>query len=301
MRPLYPGGIWMLKKERLIPVYKGNGVFGLCWGGDREILLGVTRSSETPILAFRLYETVFGTRHTSLPVEYKNYIQAMAAHGCWVWNNKIFVVAAQGDPDAAICANDDFKEHHVGKVIISNIKIEDDRVIISDSRIWNPFECDHHHHYNDILVNDEYIYLSSFSTCDLNKKYSEKGAVSRFRHDFSLERIITDELDAPHSVILLDHHLYVCSSRTSSIISVDLGDKNTCAKLQYKGIDNFIRGLFVTPDYFLIGLSKSSGRSNSAHLINPLNGILKYNRNTGEALKIAMPSNCDNVYCILAR
>ena len=293
--PNYPGGIWMLRDDQVVPLHSGPGVFGLCWSQAHALLLGVTRVEQLPVVAFR---KVDGNRYVPLHVEYRHYIPARRAHGIYLFKNKLYVVAAQGDPDARLCTNEDYVGHYVGKVIISNLEVSADCVLISDSFVWNPYECDHHHHYNDILVDDNFIYLASFSTCDAQQRYISRGAVTRFSHKLSEPTIMTDELVAPHSLQLCEGKLFVCSSSTSSVMSVPLRVESRKTKLEFKTLNNFIRGLIVTSDYFFIGLSRSAGRTNSAHLTEAINGILKFNRKDGTTTKIEMPVNCDNVYSL---
>lgn len=299
--PDYHGGIWIIRNGKVKPIYRGFGVFGLCWLQNESILLGATRSADTPLIALRKRSNALvGKRYIQIPVEYESYINGRAAHGIWAWGNKLFLVASQGDPDSVVCTNEESANHYVGKVIVSNVGVESDHIFVRKSTVWNPFECDHHHHYNDIMVHGGFIYLSSFSFCDNEKCITRKGAVTRFRHDLSFDRVITDDLDAPHSLQIVEDRLYVCSSRTSSIHSISLTETEAQLKLEYKGINNFVRGLYVTPDYFFIGLSRSAGRTNSAHLTESISGILTFNRKNGVTTKIDFPANCDNVYSLLA-
>jgi hypothetical protein len=293
--PNFPGGIWIVRDGQLLPLYAGHGVFGLAWSEKHKLLLGITRVDQPRFIAFKL----FGGRLKSLDVRCDNYQHARRAHGIHIHKDNLYVVATQGGPDARLCTNADFSDHHVGSVIVSKMEMTNEAIMLIESVAWNPYECDHHHHYNDILVNDEFIYLASFSTCDANKNYNNGGAVTRFAHDFSDRLILTDTLVAPHSLEILDGKLYVCSSGASSVISILLDPARPSTRLEFKTLNNFVRGLRVTRDHFWIGLSRSAGRTNSSHLTEPINGILKFNRRDGTTVRIAMPSDCDNVYSIV--
>jgi|GEM_PF-3996894 len=294
--PRYPGGVWIVRDEKVVPLYQGLGVFGLAFWASERIVLGVTRVAEPSLIAFRLE----GNKYVPLEVRYHNYVQARRAHGISVFGGKLFIVASQGDPDSVLCTNEDFAGVHVGKVIVSNIRVDSDYILVADSTIWNPYECDHHHHYNDILVDDNSIYLASFSTCDFQKQYVNRGTITRFNHQLCDPTIVTDQLVAPHSLQMLGSRLFVCSSSTSSVISIGVDPESSKPTLEFKTLNNFIRGLYVTDDWTFIGLSRSAGRTNSAHLTDSINGILKSNRQDGTTSRIEMPADCDNLYSILS-
>lgn len=295
--PDYPGGMWIVRGERVLPLFSEVGVFGLSWWASQRMLFGATRVDWLPLVAFKVSHD---NTYVPVPVAYRNYIPARRAHGIQIFNDRLYVVATQGDPDSVLCTNEDFAGVYVGKVIISKVEVNADRVLIRDSVIWNPYQCDHHHHYNDILIDRDFIYLASFSTCNARKQYIDRGAVTRFTHGFSGATIITDELVAPHSLQMWGNRLYVCSSSTASVISVSSGMAAAGVTLEFKTINNFVRGLNVTAEHFLIGLNRSAGRTNSAHLTEPINGVLKFNRRDGTTTRIEMPSDCDNVYSILS-
>lgn len=294
--PSYPGGIWIVRGEEVILLYQGLGVFGLAAWPDERIVIGATRAPEIPLIAFRLIEN----RYVPLEVKYQDYVEARRAHGVAVFAGKLFVVAAQGDPESVLCTNEEFGPVHVGKVIISDIHAKDDHILVGNSAVWNPYDCDHHHHYNDILIDDESIYLASFSTCDDQKRYVSRGCITRFNHQLSEPAIITDELVAPHSLQRVGNRLYVCSSSTSSVVSVDLHRQPSQTTLEFKTLNNFIRGLYLSDECVFIGLSRSAGRTNSAHLTDSINGLLKFNRKDGTTVRIEMPAGCDNLYSVLS-
>lgn len=295
--PKYPGGIWLLRNDRLEELYKGYGIFGLAWSAKHSLLFGVTRVEQPPIIVFRRSDK---REYLPVRVEYENYVPARRAHGIYIFENHLYVVATQGDPDSPFCVNEDFIDHRVGKIIITEVEVRDNYILLRDSRVWNPYECEHHHHYNDILVDENFIYLASFSTCDEQKRYISRGAVTRFNHQFSAATIITDDLVAPHSLRIFDDRLYLCSSGSSSVVSLPLDVQQATTRLEFKTLNNFIRGLNVTADSFLIGLSRSAGRRNSAPFTESINGILKYDRKDGTTTRIEMPSDCDNLYFILS-
>jgi hypothetical protein len=173
--------------------------------------------------------------------------------------------------------------------------------VVGESVVWNPFACDHHHHLNDILVDDQFIYLSSFSHCDAAKRIVPRGTVTRFLRDLSIDRVLTDQLEAPHSLQIADGRLWVCSSRASSIQSISLTDEpgEALLRLEYKGINNFVRGLHVTPDYLYVGLSTSGGRA-YPQLTEPGSGLLKVDRKSGITTRIEAASEYDNTYSLLS-
>lgn len=295
--PAYPGGIWVLREARVRPLYEGYGVFGLAWCERYGLVLGVTRVESEPLLAFRPLRC---GRYEAVPVEYHRWIQPLRAHGIAVRGDDLYVVATQGDADAPMCSNDDFRDHRVGKVIISKLAFDGARLRVRESRVWNPYACDHHHHYNDIVLREDGIYVASFSVCQPDGQYVPRGSVSRFGYDLSGPTVVVDGLEAPHSLQVVDGVLYVCSSGASSIVSADLaGAPPLRTTLRWKSLDNFIRGLHVTSDVYVVGLNRSAGRSHAAHLTDSMNGVLVVDRHDGLVARIEMPSQIHNLYSIL--
>ena len=294
--PDYPGGLWLLRDGRLSAIHRGRGVFGLAWWTPHQLILGAARTDDVPFVAFT--RTPAGG-FDPMAIVYRDYIPARRAHGIAIAGDTLFVAAAQGHPGAPMATNDDFANHYISTVILSTIAMADGRLVIGDSRVWNPYGCDHHHHYNDLLVDDRHIYLSSFTTCDAIGGYDGRGAVTRFNRDFSDRTILTQSLVSPHSLQIVDGRLYVCSSTTSSVMSVPLDARDAAARLEFKTINNFLRGLWMDDDRMWIGLSRSAGRTNSAHLTDAMNGILEFNRRTGATTRIEMPEDCDNLYTIV--
>ena len=90
--------------------------------------------------------------------------------------------------------------------------------------------------------------------------------------------------------------LYLCSSSQALLLSLNQNNK---IKLEYKGLDAFMRGVLVINEFLYIGYSFSLRRTNSK-FVNPVYGILKINRNSGEAKKIDLPQNCNNIISIIS-
>ena len=293
--PIYPGGIWRLSGDRISELYRGYGIFGLAQTQDQEYLLAATRVEDPPFIAFRRV----GSSYRQIRIELTNYLQARRAHGIAIHSGKLYLAAAQGQVGAPMATNTDlWAGHGVSRILISRIAFSPSGVTISDTLVWDPYECDHHHHYNDLLVNETGVHVVSFTTCKPDKEYVSLGSVTRFYPELKLDRILTDALDAPHSLSIFDGRMFVCSSRNSSIFSLPLD--GGAVKLEYKGIDNFVRGLHVSGRYIWMGLSRSSGRTNSAHLVDSINGVLRFDRRTGATRYIALPEYCDNTYALLA-
>lgn len=293
-QPDYPGGIWMVRGNRAHEIYSGLGTFGLSWLGGEKLLLAATRVQSTPLLAFRFSES----GATPVPIRYENFIPPFRTHGMDLHGDTLFLVATQGDPDAEMSVNTDrWANHRVGKVIISRLSATAHEVVVSNSSVWNPFECNHHHHINDILADERFLYLVSFSTCRPDGTYIDKGSITRFRRDLQFDRTLTEELDAPHSLQMFDGRLYVCSSGTSSVhsLSTDGGD----LRLEYKGLNNFVRGVWVNDVWLSVGLSRSAGRTGGDRLTDSLNGVLRFNRRDGTTLRIPLPDFCDNTYSLV--
>jgi hypothetical protein len=292
--PIYRGGIWLLRDDQLVEIYRGFGIFGMA-AIDGEHVIAATRVADPPLIAFRKE----GESFRRVPVLLRDYIPTRRAHGIAVHARRLFLVAAQGEEGGAMCSNTDiWANHGVSKVLISELSLAGPYVEVARSRIWNPYECDHHHHYNDLLVDDESVHLVSFSTCTPQKEYVDRGSVSRFRHDGQLDLIVTDRLEAPHSAAMHEDRLYVCSSRDWSLVSVPPSGGEE-PRIEHRSIRNFVRGLVVTDDFYWIGLSRSSGRTNSAHLSDSMNGVLRVDRRTGESVRVPLPDDCDNTYTIL--
>lgn len=170
-------------------------------------------------------------------------------------DDKILVVATQGEehPELAKFQTDYGK--FVGKVIISDLEIKDNRIEIKNSKVFNPFNCNHHHHINDLCEFGNNVYLSSFSFCD-SDVIMENGAITKLNFSGKPD-IIANNLDKPHSLKYFKHALYVTSSGSSSIFSINSGEKN----LEYKGPDVFVRGLVVTESYLYLGASLGIGKN----------------------------------------
>ena len=285
------GGLFLLKGEKLEPIFNDTGCYGSFFKEEDNLLFCVTRR-EPQIILFRKK----GDKFMQIPIRFENYIFGHDAHGVYVFDGKIFVVAAEGETESEIATNND---HHlgakVGKIIVSEIEIERDLAIIKNSKIFNPFSCCHHHHINDIISIDGSLYLSSFSYCDSQKTYVNSSVISKLNLNDGCE-VFIDGFSQPHSLYYYHERLYFCASNMSTVFSVNPIEKDI--RIEYKGSDLFIRGLLITRKYFYIGISKSVDRT--THLLNKqTSGILQINNNTGETKQIPLPPDCDNIYSIV--
>lgn len=285
------GGVFLLDGDSLNPLYEERGCYGLYFEQNYKILFAVTRHSEQ-IIAFRIMEE----RFERIPVILKNYLFSQDAHGIWIQGNKLFLVASNGDINTQKSTNDDGPDNFVGKIIISAVNFETDHIEISDSTAYNPFNCTHHHHINDICNFNDNFYLSSFSYCEKTNEYKKQGLISRIDFNGNYQMII-DELEHPHSITCYRNKIYLCSSSSSKILSFDLN--NNVLKLEYRGPDTFIRGLLPTDNFFYFGISATMGRTDSkTH--NEACALLRLDRKTGETKKFSVPSYCNNIYSIVS-
>ena len=289
------GGIFVVKEQKLVPIFTDKICIGLCFYKPKQILFGITEN-EPQLIAFKINENDF----QKIPIIFENYILARDPHGICIKNDKIFVVASNGDeyskkathtrkPKGYYNKDGDF----VGKIIASELDFNE-TIHIKNSKVFDPFRCTHHHHINDICFHNEEMFMTSLSYCDENKKYVEKGALSKLDTEFNA-KIINNKLRTPHSLQSYKNKLYFCSSSQAALLSMNENEK---LKLEYKGIDAFMRGVLITNDFFYIGYSTSLQRTNSK-FVNPLYGILKINKKSGESIKIDLPQEYNNVYSIM--
>ena len=288
------GGLYVVKNDKLIPIFEGTNCHGLYYDSEMEILFCVTRI-KPQILCFKFDKNT--QSFVKLSTDFENYIFGDNAHGICVHNKKLLVVATNGDGDAESwnAAEPDKMIYKPGKIIKSDIYINMNQVIIKNSLMINPFSCTHHHHINDICNVGSNLYLSSFSYCDKNKNDIAKGAISTLNVDYGAD-FFMDGFKKPHSVSYLKGKLYIASSADSSVLSIDPINKTSF--LEYKGPDVYVKGLLVTDNNLYVGLNFSLGRTESK-FTNDTKGILKVDRKTGEAIKISLPPQSDNVYSII--
>ena len=291
------GGVFLLNDSSLEPIYEQKMCSGMFFSKDSEILFTITKE-EPQIVALKGKNG----KWESIPIKTKNTIFANDAHDIIIWNNKIIISATGGDPKSEIVENphEFAKEQYgekVGKLIISDIEIKENEIIISDSKVFDPFECKHHHHINDFAVIENSLFMTSHSYCDTEKNLIKKGAISKIDEKMNVE-IISDKLEQPHSLYYFRNRLYVCSSAQALVLSMNKNERKL--RMEFKGLNAYTRGLLITDNYFYIGTSFGLGRTNSK-FSNPNYGVLKFNRDTGETIKINIPSYCDNVYAIISR
>ena len=286
------GGVFILKENSLKKLYDENACYGIFYDEKNSLLFCVTRTMPQ-IIVFKKDNKTF----RKLKVLFSNYVFGEDAHGCCILNNKIYLVATEGEQNGQkaeeiIAPGKD----HVGKIIVSDIVVVDNEIIIKNSKIFNPFDCKHHHHINDLNILDNVLYLSSHTHCDKNKSFIKKGAISKL--DLSLQAtVINNKTEHPHSITFFNNRLYVCSSGLSSIFSID--PFNDLTQIEYKGTNAYIRGLLITQSYFYFGMSITKSRSESK-FYNLESGILQFNKKTGEVKRIKFPEIYDSIYAIIS-
>ena len=286
------GGVFILKENSLKKLYDENACYGIFYDEKNSLLFCVTRTMPQ-IIVFKKDNKTF----RKLKVSFSNYVFGEDAHGCCILNNKIYLVGTEGEQNGQkaeeiIAPGKD----HVGKIIVSDIVVADNEIIIKNSEIFNPFDCKHHHHINDLNILDNVLYLSSHTHCDKNKSFIKKGAISKL--DLSLQAtVINNKTEHPHSITFFNNRLYVCSSGLSSIFSID--PFNDLTQIEYKGTNAYIRGLLITQSYFYFGMSITKSRSESK-FYNLESGILQFNKKTGEVKRIKFPEIYDSIYAIIS-
>lgn len=283
------GGIFLLLDE-LTPLIEGTSCFGLYYHTEYNILFCVTRSTPQ-ILAFQITPE---DKILRIPVEFDKYIFANDAHGILIHDKKIFVVATQGEEPPQLAESLTDYGKFVGKIVVSDFEIKNNTIEIKNSNVFNPFDCNHHHHINDLCEVENSLYLSSFSFCESSNSV-ESGAISKLNlHGKPI--IVATDLNKPHSIKYFKKRLYVTSSGSSEILSFGSnGDK----KLEYKGPDAFVRGLVITENHIYFGTSWGMGRTNSK-FTNKYKGVLRFDRTSGETKLTQIPEEYDNVYDIVS-
>ena len=280
------GGVYFLSKHQLQSIFEGSGCFGLYFDKNHDMLFIATRITPQ-IIAYKKEKNAFHR----VPIDFSNYIFGEQSHGITIFNDKLILVATDGTENDESALNTDVPWKGIGKIIVSDLEFGINKITIKNSQSYNPFSCNHHHHINDICVHDNSLYLLSHSYCDLNKNYIKKGVLSILSTTFQSTPLL-DKFQHPHSLHSYNDRLFLCSSAIACIMSISLPEK---IKLEYKGIDAYARGLAVTKNFMYFGNSFSIGRTNSK-FINPIFGLLKFNRQNGSTDFISLPEGCDNVY-----
>ena len=290
------GGLFLLKNNsKLEPIFEEKMCSSMYFLEEEEILFTITKDSPQ-LLAFKKQND----KWIKIAIKTQNIIFANDPHSVIVWKNKIYLTATGGDPNSNDASNlhEYAKDRYgvkVGKIIVSDIKIKNNEILISDSKVYNPFDCNHHHHINDLCIVEDSLYMSSHSYCNKEKELISKGVITKISNDMQVE-VISDKLEQPHSPYFYRKRLYVCSSAHAMIISMDLEDRTL--RIEFKGLNAYTRGLLVTDRHMYIGTSFSLGRTNSKFK-NPNYGVLKFSKDTGETTKIELPKQYDNVYGII--
>jgi len=286
------GGVFFLEHDSLKKLYDENACYGIFYDEKNSLLFCITRTMPQ-IVVFKKENDNF----KKLNVSFSNYIFGEDAHGCCVLDNKIYLVATEGEENGqkADGITSPGKDH-VGKIIVSKIISRGDEIIIQDSQIFNPFDCNHHHHINDLSISKDELYLSSHSYCNKNKILIKKGAISKLNSSLQ-PTVLHSKTIHPHSVCFFNNRLYVCSSGLASIFSIDLSNDST--QLEYKGTNAYIRGLLITKSYYYFGMSITKSRSESK-FYNLESGVLQFNRKTGEVKRVKIPDIYDSIYAIIS-
>ncbi len=286
------GGVFILKENSLKKLYDENACYGLFYDKKNSLLFCITRTIPQ-IVVFKIENKNF----RQLKISFSNYIFSEDAHGCCVFDNKIYAVATEGEQNGQKAEGIvGLGKDHVGKIIVSEIIFTGDDIVIKDSKIFNPFDCKHHHHINDLSMLDDLFYLSSHTYCDKNKTFVKKGAISKL-NQLLQATVINTKTEHPHSICFFNDQLYVCSSGLASIFSIDVF--NNFTQLEYKGTNAYIRGLLVTTLYIYFGMSITKSRSESK-FYNLESGILQFNRKTGEVKRVKIPYIYDSIYAIVS-
>lgn len=197
----HKGGIYKMYKNKLTPLFEEVGCFGIFYEQEHKILFGITRrypdspEDNSQIIAFRIQNL---KKIEKIPIKFSNYVHAGESHGLCIFNDKLISIATNGTINGERATNTDFKNALVGKIIISEIEYHENMIIIGNSKSYNPFDCSHHHHINDICECDGVLYMSAFSYCDKNKNYIPKGNISKLTDNLSAE-VIMNDLEMPHS------------------------------------------------------------------------------------------------------
>ncbi len=284
------GGLYKIEDEHLNPIFEGTNCHGLEYYENQKILFCATRT--TPQI--RCFKINSDQSIQNVKTIFEDYIFGEDAHGICILDNKIYLAATAGDPNTENATNTDGPGTKVGKIIVSDFKVEENKIKISNSKIINPFDCSHHHHVNEICYNGKEMFVTSFSYCDTNKNYIKNGAVSKLTFDGKTV-VLIDDFEKPHSLSFFKNKFYLVSSSTSKIFSIDPHTKKKT--LEYKCSDVFVKGLLVTDEYFYLGLNSGIGRTDWKSTV-PTTGILKINRKTSETKKISLPPQSNNVYSI---
>lgn len=284
------GGTYFLDDNSLLPIYEGTGCYGIFVDRINKILFCTTRT-EPQIIAFRI---IAKNKFEKIPIKFENYEFANDAHGIWVAENKLFLVGSEGEKNGQLSKNDHGPGKHVGKIIISEIKKENNFIKIQNSKISNPFNCLHHHHINDLCMIGNKMYLSSFSFCDSNKNFINSGVISEL-DELGNANVLIRDLEKPHSIAPFKDRVFICSSSASKILSFNVDDKTV--KLEHKTIDAFVRGLLITEKFMYYGISAGIGRT-ASQFTNKDSILFRFNKSNDETKKIPIPSFCDNIYGI---
>lgn len=285
------GGLFLLKNNSLVPIFEEKMCSDVFFSKKEKIIFTVTK--DTPqILAFKQQNE----KWEQIPIITKDYIFANDSHSVVIWKDKMYVTATGGDPNSEDAINPEQHGPKVGKIIVSDIEIKNDEIIISNSTVINPFDCNHYHHINDLCVIEDSLYMSAHTHCNKEKEIISKGGIIKFDENMDIE-IISDKLEQPHSPYYYKKKLYICSSSQAIILSINLENKTT--RIEFKGLNAYTRGLLITDRFMYIGTSFSLGRTNSKFK-NPNYGILKFSKDSGETKKIDLPKQYDNVYAIMS-
>ena len=149
---------------------------------------------------------------------------------------------------------------------------------------------------------DKDAFSTCFSACDSNYKpwkdsEGPRGKGAIIRHSDS--HILVSNLTCPHSVRVIDNHLYFCNSGFGELNTCNM-DGSDCRVIE--SLPGFTRGLAVSKNYFFIGLSRiQKGKSSYAPGIDPETshcGIAAIKRSTGEVSCLLSWTNGQQIFDI---
>lgn len=134
-------------------------------------------------------------------------------------------------------------------------------------------QCFDNRHINDIMVDEQYIYLSIFSLSGSFESFwslntlSRDGALVRIRRrDFHIDSILVDGLKNPHTVMKINDDILLCDSLNRRLI---------CNQNVLATFGGFLRGLCYDGHCILVG------QSTTRHTPFVTNGINETSMDTG--------------------
>ena len=126
-------------------------------------------------------------------------------------------------------------------------------------RIWAPTEVEDCWHINSFVAHRAGRYCSAFGVFQQSREWeSHKEDRSGVIYDIDAGRVVVSGLDCPHNPMLLAEGWIVCNSGTGELLRID---PTTGQIVQRLKLQNWIRGLAVSDDYFFVGESAERNKS----------------------------------------